>query len=380
MKKTLRFIASISFLQLMTSPFIQAQVKLEKVNEFRIASFETFDIVDYDPEKKNYLAYAPRVSGFEVVVIDEKGRVLSKKNLQGQGPEQFNSALNFLGFSGSENILVITPNELINYDNQLNYKGRKKLLVEDIFVTSRLTSAPIFYYPEDTQGKQVYAVAPSLTSVFMTVSSLENQFLVKFFDPDSNKQISFLPLKDRSIYGKLDKSVYPMYAPIVTIDRNKKTLYATATLDGEISVMDIPSGKVISTIKINHGKFGSFNKFPVSDRSLSSYSQYTLASMNQKLVSIEDGIFVLDYVREIEKEVFERNYQEDPKYHHFQDPKYHRMIFFDEKIQLSNDIPMPKNGKLMISLPGNRLLFKIVDPEVELDFIRYEVYKVVLNK
>lgn len=100
--------------------------------------------------------------------------------------------------------------------------------------------------------------------------------------------------------------------------------------------------------------------------------------MNQKLVSIDDGMFVLDYVREIDKEVFERNYQEDPKYHHFQDPKYHRMILFDGKMQLSNDIPMPKNGKLMISLPDNRLLFKIVDPEVELDFIRYEVYKVVI--
>ena len=85
----------------------------------------------------------------------------------------------------------------------------------------------------------------------------------------------------------------------------------------------------------------------------------------------------MDYIREIAYEAFENKRAEDPKYHHFQDPNYHRLIFFDRTKQLSGDIPLPKNGKLMIALPGNRLLFKIENPEVEEDFVRYEIYEVV---
>jgi hypothetical protein len=53
------------------------------------------------------------------------------------------------------------------------------------------------------------------------------------------------------------------------------------------------------------------------------------------------------------------------------------LILFDSAKQLSGDIALPKNGKLMTSLPGDRLLFQIIDPDVEEDFILYSIYEVV---
>jgi len=44
---------------------------------------------------------------------------------------------------------------------------------------------------------------------------------------------------------------------------------------------------------------------------------------------------------------------------------------------LSEDIPMPTHGYLMLGLPDDQLLFKIVDPNAEEDFIRYQVFELI---
>lgn len=358
---------------------LSAQVTLHKVGEFRINSLNRLDIVDFDAGTKTYLAYAPKIRGFEVYLINNQGKILEKKNFQGQGPGQFNSAMNFLGFSDSGSIWIITANQLITYDLQLNFKESIKFKLEDPFITSMLTTAPVFFYPGGKKENLVLATYPSLTSRFMTATSLEKHFLVQMFDMQSNNSFYLASIKERDIYGKLDKSVFPIYAPIFTIDKSNNKIYVTATLDSEVSIIDLPSRKVVSNIKINHGRFGSFDKFPISEKTLPKNSRFTLASMNRKLLSLEGGMFVLDYVREIGNELFNNELSEDPNYHHFKDPQYHRLIFFDQNKQLSEDIPMPKNAHLMISLPDDRLLFKIVNTDLEEDFVRYEIYQIVKN-
>lgn len=356
-----------------------AQTWLKKVGHFEINSLDPVNIVDFDPSKKTYLGYVPKGNGFMVMLIDEHGKTLRKRDLYGQGPGQFSSAMNFLGFSDTGGIWVITPTLLIKFDTNLNYKESLRFTLDDPFFTSGLTETPVLFYQDGDKNHLMFAAYPSGTSRFMRAQSLERHYLVEMFDTQNRKSFYLAPIKERSIYSKLDVSVNAMFKPIFTREKSSDLIFVTATLDNEISAIDLQTRKTISTIKIKHGRFASFDKLPISEKTLPVYPPFTLASVNWKLLCLDGGFIVLDYLREIAYEAFENKRAEDPKYHHFQDPNYHRLIFFDRTKQLSGDIPLPKNGKLMIALPGNRLLFKIENPEVEEDFVRYEIYEVVKN-
>ena len=92
---------------------------------------------------------------------------------------------------------------------------------------------------------------------------------------------------------------------------------------------------------------------------------------------MDNGLIALEYIREIPFGTYEKQIADDPHYHHFQDPRYHRLILFDEKKQLSSDLLVPANGKIKTTLPGARFLVKIENPEVEEDFIRYGIFKLL---
>jgi WD40 repeat protein len=176
----------------------------------------------------------------------------------------------------------------------------------------------------------------------------------------------------------LDKSLNAIYNPIFSLDRKNDKLFVTASLDNEITVIDVQSGKTMSKIKINHGEFNSIKMTSISTKTLPSYNQYTLTSLNRKLLHLDNGLLVLDYVREITFGTFEQKIKEDKTYHHFRDPKYHRLIIFDQEKQLSEDLQIPY-GEIKISLSGNSILIKLLNADEEEDFVRYGIFKLVAS-
>lgn len=354
---------------------LQAQYKISKTSEFSINSLNSVEIVDYDPIKKHYLAYENRSKGFVVLLLDEKGRILVKKDLNGQGPRQFTTAMNFLGFSNTGDVWVITPNKVISFDRKLNFKESTNFVIDNPFFVYCSTTSPIFYYKDDLKNNLVFATYPSGTSRFMRAKSLEKQHLIEFHDLKSKATFHLAPVVQRPIYKNFDNTINTMYKPIFTQDKKSNRLFVTASLDNEITVIDLLSGKTISNIKINHGDFGSFKKLPISDKTLPSYPPYTLASVNLNILHLDGGLVLLDYVREIPYGIFEKKNEEDKYYHHFSDPDYHRIILFDENKQLSEDMKIPY-GQIKIAMPNNSILIKLINPDEEEDFIRYGVYQV----
>ncbi len=354
-----------------------AQYSLQKITEFQIETLNSVEIVDFDPSNKTYLGYEKVSKGFVVLLTDEKGGIIQKKDLQGGGPGQFNSAMNLLGFNDEGFIWVITPNQMIVYDRNLNFQKSEKLDLENTFFTSKLTESPIFFYKGNSTENLIFSIIPSLTARFMRAKSLEKLHLVDLYDLKSKTVFHLAPIKERGIYKHLDSSIFTMYKPIFAQDKTKDLLFVTATLDNEITVIDLQSGKTLSNIKINHGDFASLKKLPISEKTLPRYPPYSLASLNRKILPLDGGFVVLDYVKEIPYGTYEKKKTEDPTYHHFQDSFYHRLILFGENKQFSEEILLPKNGRLLIGLPGNRLLFQITDPEVEEDFIQYDIYELV---
>ncbi|MBS9525929.1 hypothetical protein KI659_18050 [Litoribacter alkaliphilus] len=373
--KALNFHFSILFFFIATT--LQAQFKLVKVDEFNINSLYPVEIVDFNVDSGRFLGYEKEGYGFTVLLVKENGEIDKKQSLKGQGPGKFNSAMNFLGFGDKGDVWVITPNQLITYDYHLEHKGSEKFALNNAFFTSLMSQSPIYYYKNGNKSSLAIVTYPSGTASFMKAKSLEKEFLVEVFNLEDRESSFLAPVGKRPFYRSLDNSVATMYNPIFVQDKESARLFVTATLDNEITVIDLQTEKVLSNIKINHGDFGSFKNLPISDRNLPSYPPYTLASINRKILYLDGELIVLDYVREIPSGTFKKKRTDDPSYHHFNDPFYHRLILFNQKEQLSKDIALPKNGKLMISLPGNRLLFQIIDPEVEDDFFRYEIYEVV---
>lgn len=352
-----------------------AQYKLRKTSEFKINSLNSVEIVDYDPINKQYLGYEIESKGFIVLLLDNNGKILHKKNLMGQGPGQFNSAMNFLGFSDQQDIWIITPNQLITYDRNFIFKSIIKYVNNNAFFTYRIAESPIFFYKDNSKNELVFGTYPSNTARFTSVKDLGTQHLLELHDLSENQNYFLAPIKNRPISKDLDNSINSLYRPVFTQDKEKNKLYITASLDNEITIIDLLTGNSISKININHGDFGSFKKLPITNKTLPSYPPHTLASLNLKIIKLDGGLIILNYVKEIPYGTFEKKITEDPFYHHFKDPDYHRIIIFDEEKQLSKDLQIPY-GQVKIAMPNNSILIKLINPEEEEDFVRYGVYQV----
>ncbi|AFL83070.1 hypothetical protein Belba_0409 [Belliella baltica DSM 15883] len=59
-----------------------AQFKLQKTSEFSIKSLNSVEIIDYDPIKKQYIAFEKGEKDFVVLLLDEKGDILKRKHPQ----------------------------------------------------------------------------------------------------------------------------------------------------------------------------------------------------------------------------------------------------------------------------------------------------------
>jgi hypothetical protein len=234
-----------------------------------------------------------------------------------------------------------------------------------------------YFYQNQSQSSLSFITTPSGTN--STRPDRENSSdLIEIYEVEKEGLYKMAPALDRSMNRKFDKStINNLHSIIYKIDTKKKKLFLTTNVDNEITVYDLVTKKLESRININHGEFNILNKSLISDDDFPSYGRFALGPKNHKLFLLDEGMFVLDYIREIPYGTYEKKIADDRTYHHFQDPAYHRLILFDGTKQVSGDIPLPTNGKVTMALPGNRLLVQLINPDVEEDFIRYGIYKIV---
>lgn len=374
-KLSLALIFTISMLFLPKESFSQFQ--LEKVEEFKINSLLPVVIVDYHPESKLYLGYISDSKGTRIVLIDEQGDFVIDKSLVGEGPNQSSAAFNAMAFTEEGNIWLQSAYQLFLYDQKLNVKKKIRYKSETrVHIYGRMEFFP-YFYQTDSQSSLSFITTPSGTN--STRPDRENSSdLIEIYQVEKEELYKMAPSLDRSMNKKFDKStINNLHSIIYKIDPKKKKLFLTTNLDNEITIYDLTSQKLESRIKINHGEFNMLNKSLITEIDFQGYGRTSLGAKNHKLFFLDGGMIVLDYIREIPYGTYEKKIADDRTYHHFQDPAYHRLILFDGSKQLSADIPLPTNGKVTMALPGNRLLIQLINPDVEEDFIRYGVYKIV---
>ena len=319
--------------------------------------------------------------GSKISLINDRGEIIVQKVLVGEGPNRIASTFNCMAFSEEGDIWIQTPYEIVLFDQNLNIKTRARYLSGNkVHIYGRMEVFHYFYLQNAYSGFTFFTI-PNGTSRYLDGRDFRNSHLVEIFEREQEKLYEIAPVSDRTLSKNLDKSIGTLYFPVYTLDRKTRKLYLTASIDDEITVYDLITRRLESRIKIAHGEFKALKSVPISLASLSSYKdRINLDARNHKIFFLDGGLMVLDYIREIPSGIYEKKIAEDPTYHHFKDSNYHRIIVFDGSKQLTGDLPLPSNGKIMMSLPGNRLLVQLINPDVEEDFIRYGIYEVVKNK
>jgi len=357
-----------------------SQYKLQQISGFKIDSFLPVEIIDYHPQSKLYLGYINNPKNTEIVLINEEGEIIIQKVLVGEGPNQSSSTLNSMAFTDIGDIWIQTTFQILLYDQKLNLKKRDKYFAgSTMYLYGYMRIFP-YFFRNDTQSGFSFITNPSGITQSTSGKDFSEKKLLEIFELDQERLYEMAPISERSLFKNLHHSIYALYKPVFTIDKNNKLIYLTAALDNEITVYNLITQRLESRIKIEHGEFKALKNASISDKTLPSYNNIiTLTAKNDNIFLLDGGIIVLDYIREIPYGTYEKKKADDPTYHHFTDPSYHRLIIFDSIKQLTGDLPMPFNGKLMMGLPGNRLLVQMINPEVEEDSIRYGVFKVVKN-
>ncbi len=111
----LKFVSVLLLLLASFSTFSFGQVKLEKESEIAMESLYPVEIVDYFPNKKIYLGYILSTEGKRIVVINEKGHLISDKVL-GMGLINLPLRLTLCLFQRME---IFTSKRFLTYFNMI---------------------------------------------------------------------------------------------------------------------------------------------------------------------------------------------------------------------------------------------------------------------
>jgi len=355
-----------------------ASYSLEKEREFLIHSLSTVELLDYHPESSLFLGYAHIQGGKEICLVNENGDIILRKNMQGDGPDNYGAYLSCLGFTEDGDIWAVTGVQVLRYNQNL------ELLEKFTYVPKHLVNLYYFtekfqYYRKDSNSGDIhFPVNPSgISTTVFSVGDYRNAKLLELYDQSTELSIEIAPISERNVTEDFLEIAQGFYAPVFFIDVKSFKIYLTATFDNQITVFDLAMDSVISSITISHCDPNAVKpESKISTNSLSHNAEgWLLSPMNNKMFKLDSGLFVLEYLCDVsvdpnpDQELFLGEL--------YKDIYKNRLILFDGERQISRDLTLPVKGIIMTSIPGNRLLVRVENSEVEEDFTRYVIYKVM---
>jgi hypothetical protein len=352
--------------------------KFEKEREFLVHSLSTVELLDYYPEDSLYLGYTNTPSGKEICLVKENGEIILKKNLQGDGPDKYGANLSCLGFTEDGDIWAVTSVQVLRYNQNLEllekFAYKPNHMVNLYYFTERFQ----FYRKDSNSASISFPVNPSGRSrnVF-PFEDYSTAKLLELHDQSSKLSIEIAPISERKVTEEFIRVVQEFYAPVFFIDVNSFKMYLTATFDNQITVFDLAMDSVINSINIYYGdpnavKPGS----EISTNSLKYNAEGWLQSpMNHKMFKLDSNLLLLEYLSDVSIDPDPENGIFSGSMH--KDIFKNNIILFKGEHQISGDLTFPVKGIIMTSLPGNRLLVRVENFELEDDFTRYHLYRLI---
>src|SRR5690554_3558535 len=264
----------------------------------------------------------------------------------------------------------MTNVHILRYDQNLKLQERFSY-TPNFMITLYSLLKKFSYFRKDTNQTEItFFVVPSGVG--------RNHFgdyntanLLEIYDQKQGQSQEIAPVSERRITEELLGIVRGFYAPVYVLDAKTSKLFLTGTLDSEITIYDMNADTVAGSIDIYHGDPNAVEPpAPIGSHTLSSNAEnWLLAPMNNSIHQLDDGLIALEYINGASINLNPGHL--DAEIH--RDIYRNRLILFDQSRQLSGDLTIPEQGIIMTSLPGNRLLLKVVNPDVEEDFTRYVI-------
>jgi len=264
MNKNIKKLVLIQFLFLtilIWPGVVKSQYKLEKVKEFKINSFYQVDLIDYFSKEGLFLGYTHKLSkGMDITMVKENGEIVLSKNMKGEGPEEYTATLNCFSFSDKGDIWVLTPHQLLLYDQKLKLKERSRYESRGRIYLGGRAARFSYFHRKGESNDFSFITNPSGARNFAGLPDFRGKKLIQVSNIGKNTIYEIAPVSQRPQYEYLDKSLEAVYFPVYTVDNSQSMLYLTTSLDNEITVIDLNTNEVVSQIKITHGEFKSLEK------------------------------------------------------------------------------------------------------------------------
>ncbi|EAZ80491.1 hypothetical protein [Algoriphagus machipongonensis] len=378
MKNKLTFLAlALSAIFLSFSGFGQ-KIQLKKVADLNIESLATVGIRDYDPAKDEYLGFVDKGSeGIELAIFDSNGKILISEVRRGDGPNYYSSSALTMGFAPDGGIYVQTSAELLKYDREFNVI--KRIRFEPKFTTVVYSGPREKFIPLSKADPISFLIGVSNISgmaLGLEVPSKVN--LIDYYDPNNKSVRSIAPLSEREVFKGYGDEKFPVSInSIYALNPQENLLYLTTTIDNEITVYNPINWFVVKRIKVKHEEFKPLDDLPIQESNFRTSGRMALYAKNQKLLKFDSDLLGLIYVQGESEASYESRKNTDKK-SRFRDPDFYRLILFKDGIQLPGEHTI-SSGMIEMPLPNNRILVKVSEGEVELDYIPYEIWEVSEN-
>lgn len=339
---------------------------LEKIDSIRIDRENPVRILDYNLNKRQFLAYDQVTDEF--LLLNGRGHLLKSVFRIGEGPNEYNSNLIAASFNYEEGgYFALSSTEFLWYNENWEVIDRKKFASER---TIKLYGGPktkVPYFRLSENGLPFF-----FTSFFSGVNTnmginapdVFSTYLIELYNPQI-QGLDWVFKNDPQLlpsYEVDEESMQNHPVQVFSIDHEAKFLYLTFEKSNEIGIYDLKSDlKLKEKVKFQHQNFTASQK-----------------SKNKTVLNFNSNLIGILYFEGLSESATNLRKAEDPDYFSFQDPNVYKIIILKDGIQQQEiDFPLSCVPHSEILVMGDNLLLlkDIYLEDSEPDYTTYSVFE-----
>ncbi|MCC5939794.1 MAG: hypothetical protein JJU34_21105 [Lunatimonas sp.] len=341
---------------------------LEKVDSFSVHRETDLRILDFHPEKKQFLA-VDKLTG-EFLLLDDRGRLIEEVSRRGEGPHEYSSNLLALSFNQeSGGYLAQSSREQIHYNEAWEVANRIRF---SSYAGINFYTGPRYAVPsyQLSSTSDPYFFTSFFTGVGVGMGEdLPEEIalnLIEQYNPEKGElewvmpyDMAFLPHFE---VDETRKDVRPV--PVYHLNSKSRRLYLTFHRSNQVGVYDLSRDfLLLERMEFSHHSFSAVSN-----------------ARNVGLFQFDEETMAILYFRGLPEPTAAVRKESDPDYYPLMDASLYYFILLDSGNQLGKEVPFPVKCDALeekLLLPGGRLLLRErhagdVEPEEHVYFI-YEL-------
>ena len=351
--------------------------ELKLVDSIQIESLEQIQITDYSPTKNRFLAYATQSK--ICIEVDANGNVISKVDLNGEGPGHFGRGMTHLSYLG-EDIIINGPNVYFVYDGDWNYKKRLVYTSGGAWLPLGMIPGTLETYVSDGEAHVIKPVDHNYfghkklpNNYFSSANLIE---VTTLNSEESKKQIKY---PEGSIYLS-NSTYYDRHKAILSYNTKEEAVYLALSLEPKIYVYSTENFSLLSTINLELKDFRTPQGIPFEAQhkngrsgfgptnQLNTVYNYVNSGINS--LSSEGEITIISYRTGTKRKTSAKSIKEAREEFDKENQFYTAFYKNGRKV-----LEIPRSYNRIIRISETRFLTHDISVEEELDYSNFHIYE-----